>query len=82
MNPSLSNLSPFDVAVLLDKAIILNGMLVNGSPEEKARAKELWIPLEKEILLNINVDAMEMAKRELALDNEMVEINHFSLFEC
>lgn len=82
MNPSLSTLSPFDVAVLLDKAIILNGMLVNGSPKEKARAKELWIPLEKEILLHINEDAMEMAKRELTLDNEMVEVNHFSLFDC
>jgi len=37
LNPSLSNLSPFGVAVLLDKAIILNGMLVNGSPDEKGR---------------------------------------------
>lgn len=37
----------FDKAVLMEKAIILNGLIANGNKEERKRAK---IQFEKEIL--------------------------------
>jgi len=37
----------FDKAVLLEKAIILNGLIANGDKEERKRAK---IQFEKEVL--------------------------------
>ena len=40
----------FDKAVLLEKAIILNGLLANGSSIEKKHAKEEWKKLSVELI--------------------------------
>ena len=80
MDATITGLNSFDVAVLLEKAILLNGMLVHGTPEQKEFAKAEWSNLEKTIRMHINVDACEMAKRELALEHENIELQHFELF--
>lgn len=81
MNPTINGLNSLDVAVLLEKAILLNGMLVHGTPEQKLYAKQEWLSLETEIKLHINVDACEMAKRELALDHDSINLQMFD-FIC
>lgn len=48
----------FDKTVLLEKAIILNGMMVNGSSVEKRYAKKEWEKLKpdfQEVLPNVNI---------------------------
>lgn len=77
MEPAIKGLNSFDVGVLLEKAIILNGMLVHGTEEQKAYAKKEWISLEPQIKLHINCDATEMAKRELALEHDSIELSMF-----
>lgn len=81
MNPTINGLNSLDVAVLLEKAILLNGMLVHGTPEQKLYAKQQWMPLETEIKQHINIDACEMAKRELALDHDSINLEMFD-FVC
>ncbi|MEX3624917.1 hypothetical protein [Viridibacillus arvi] len=81
MQPTINDLTTFDAAVLLEKAILLNGMLANGTPQQKAKAKQFWEQLENDIRLHVNAPAFEMAKRELALDHENLEVEHFSLFD-
>lgn len=71
MNPTINGLNSFDVAVLLEKATLLNGMLVRGTDQQKEYAKQEWLALEPQIKLHINVDAIEMAKRELALEHDI-----------
>lgn len=69
------NLKSIDVAVLLEKATLLNGMLVHGTKEQKKLAKEAWVQLEAEIRLHVPLEAMEIAKRELALDYDNITLN-------
>lgn len=80
MEPTINGINSFDAAVMLEKAILLNGMLVHGTPEQKLEAKKLWAVLQPQILLHINVDAFEMAKRELALEHESLDLQTINLF--
>lgn len=79
MQPKITGFTKFDAAVLLEKAILLNGMLVKGTPEQKAYAKKKWELLEPQIKMYTNVDACEMAKRELALEHDTIDFKMFDL---
>lgn len=70
MQPSLNGLTSLDAAVLMERAILLNGMLQHGTQEQKVYAKSEWFKLETQLLQHINQDAIEMAKREMVLDHE------------
>lgn len=74
---NVKHLNALDTAVLLEKATLLNGMLVHGTPEQKKEAHKEWEKLEKEIRLIIPVEAFEMAKRELALDHDNITLSMF-----
>lgn len=74
MDAKITGLTPLDVAVLLEKSILLNGMLLHGDKEQKTYAKKEWETLEPQIRSYINPDAFELAKRELALDHDNVEL--------
>ncbi|WP_338657016.1 hypothetical protein V6B14_22710 (plasmid) [Sporosarcina psychrophila] len=80
MEPTITGINSFDVAVLLEKATLLNGMLVHGTPEQKSFAKKEWTILEPQIRMHINVDACEMAKRELALEHESLDLQTINSF--
>ncbi|MER2005928.1 MAG: hypothetical protein ABS939_00630 [Psychrobacillus sp.] len=73
----LKNLNALDTAVLLEKATLLNGMLVHGTPEQKKLAKKQWEQLETDIRLHVPLEAFEMAKRELALDHDNLTLDMF-----
>lgn len=81
MRPTTNGVNSFDAAVLLEKAILLNGMLAHGTPEQKVYAKSAWNTLSATINQHTNVDACEMAKRELALDHENIDL-HTLNFAC
>lgn len=74
MDAKITGLTPLDVAVLLEKAILLNGMILHGDKEQKAYAKQEWVTLEPHIQSHINLDAFELAKRELALENDGIDL--------
>ncbi|MBO0587593.1 MULTISPECIES: hypothetical protein [unclassified Sporosarcina] len=80
MEPTITGINSFDAAVMLEKAILLNGMLVHGTHEQKSFAKKEWATLEPRIRLHINVDATEMAKRELALEHESLDLQTIEYF--
>ncbi|MCG3087270.1 hypothetical protein [Sporosarcina cyprini] len=79
MQPMINGLTKFDVAVLLEKAVLLNGMLVHGTPEQKEYAKKEWELLEQQIKVHTNLDADEMTKRELALEHDTIDLKMFDL---
>lgn len=72
MEGTITGINSFDAAVMLEKAILLNGLLVHGTPEQKSFAKKEWTILEPQIRMHINVNACEMAKRELAFECKLV----------
>lgn len=74
MDAKVTGLTPLDVAVLLEKAILLNGMLLHGDKEQKLYAKKEWEQLEPQIRSHINLDAFELAKRELAMSHDDLDI--------
>lgn len=69
-NPNISNLNQLDTAILIEKLIVLNGMLQYGTKEEKARAKKEIIPLQQQALQAVNPAAIEQAKYEMNLSKE------------
>ncbi|MFA8440098.1 hypothetical protein [Pueribacillus sp. YX66] len=77
MKPEVKGLTSLDAAVLMEKMIILNGMLVHGTEEEKQRATEEWNKLEPIISRHLNCDAFEMAKRELMLEDDRLTPSSF-----
>lgn len=68
--PNISNLNQLDTAILIEKLIVLNGMLQYGTKEEKARAKKEIIPLQQQALQAVNPAAIEQAKYEMNLSEE------------
>lgn len=74
-----NNLKAIDVAVLLEKAVLLNGMLLHGTPENKKFAKKEWEYLEQEIINHVPSAAFETAKRELGIEQEIGSLALFDL---
>ncbi|MEK4487891.1 hypothetical protein MHH81_20500 [Psychrobacillus sp. FSL H8-0484] len=70
MQPKITGLTSLDAAVLMEKAILLNGMILHGTAEQKAYAKEEFPKLSSVIRKHINLEAQEIAKRELALEHD------------
>jgi hypothetical protein len=78
--PTIEGLSSLDAAVLMEKMIILNGMLAHGTKEENEVAKVEWEKLEKLIAQYINLEAIEEAKLELGFAVEDIENCKFNSF--
>ncbi|MED4728674.1 hypothetical protein P9597_11045 [Aneurinibacillus migulanus] len=68
--PTVTDLSQLDVAVLLEKQILILGMLRNGTPEEKKRAREEAAYLQETVARHINGAARAEARRRLNLPAE------------
>jgi hypothetical protein len=68
--PQLKGLTQLDTAVLLQKMIVLNGMLNYGSPEEIEKAKKELKFMETDIQKSINLAALQQAKYELNISDE------------
>ncbi|WP_066297814.1 hypothetical protein [Bacillus sp. FJAT-29937] len=74
MKPTINGLNQLDTAVMLQKMIVLNGMLNYGTEEEKQKAKLELKVLYPEIGSAINLDAIEQAKYELNISDEELTI--------
>jgi len=78
----ISNLNQLDAAVLIEKFIVLNGMLLHGTKEEKAQAKAMLEPLQKQALEAINSEAIKQAKFEMNVsDKDLSFSNVVTLFK-
>lgn len=67
--PDMKGLDQLDTAVLLQKMIVINGMINYGSKEQKEKGKVEFKRLEPLILNSVNLAALEQAKFELNITN-------------
>ncbi|MED3554203.1 hypothetical protein [Cytobacillus praedii] len=79
MKPNITGLNQLDTAVLMQKMIVLNGMLLYGTDEEKQIARVELKSTHPEIISVINLEAIEQAKYELNISNEELSIANKSL---
>lgn len=79
MKPNITGLNQLDTAVLMQKMIVLNGMLLYGTDEEKQIARAELKSTHPEIISVINLEAIEQAKYELNISNEELSIANMSL---
>lgn len=56
----------FELAVLLEKYSLVNGMLANGSPEQKKQAKKELQLLQKEVSPFLTPELIHAAQLELS----------------
>ncbi|MFE4524904.1 hypothetical protein ACFRCQ_22825 [Cytobacillus firmus] len=61
----MKGLDQLDTAVLLQKMIVINGMINYGTKEQKEKGKMEFKKLEPLILNSVNLAALEQAKFEL-----------------
>lgn len=67
--PDMKGLDQLDTAVLLQKMIVINGMINYGTKEQKEKGKMEFKKLEPLILNSVNLAALEQAKFELNITN-------------
>ncbi|MBN8203886.1 hypothetical protein LG291_25095 (plasmid) [Cytobacillus firmus] len=67
--PDMNGLDQLDTAVLLQKMIVINGMINYGNKEQKEKGKVEFKKLEPLILNSVNLAALEQAKFELNITN-------------
>lgn len=67
--PDMKGLDQLDTAVLLQKMIVINGMINYGTKEQKEKGKMEFKKLEPLILNSVNLAALEQAKYELNITN-------------
>ncbi|MBG9590201.1 hypothetical protein [Cytobacillus firmus] len=67
--PDMKGLDQLDTAVLLQKMIVINGMINYGTKEQKERGKMEFKQIEPLILNSVNLAAFEQAKFELNITN-------------
>lgn len=67
--PNMQGLDQLDTAVLLQKMIVINGMINYGTKEQKEKGKMEFKKLEPLILNSVNLAALEQAKYELNITN-------------
>ncbi len=65
----MNGLDQLDTAVLLQKMIVINGMINYGNKEQKEKGKVEFKKLEPLILNSVNLAALEQAKFELNITN-------------
>lgn len=65
----MKGLDQLDTAVLLQKMIVINGMINYGTKEQKEKGKMEFKKLEPLILNSVNLAALEQAKYELNITN-------------
>ncbi|MED4404223.1 hypothetical protein [Metabacillus fastidiosus] len=70
--PNIQGLDQLDTAVLLQKMVVLNGMLHYGTAEEKLRARMEFKQLQPIMNRALNLAAMEQAKQELSVSEEEI----------
>ncbi len=73
--PTIKNLNQLDTAVLLEKYIILNGLLHYGSSKQKLLAKEELATMQKEIMEQVNLPSIAKAMVELGVDIKQMKEN-------
>lgn len=79
--PDFQDLDQLDTAVLLQKMVVLNGILHYGTEEEKEKAVEELKKIEPVIQKAVNVAAFTQAKYELNIsDEELAFATPFRLF--
>ena len=67
--PDMKGLDQLDTAVLLQKMIVINGMINYGTKEQKEKGRMEFKKLEPLILDSVNLAAIEQAKFELNITN-------------
>lgn len=70
MENTQNQLNQLDTAILLEKLIVVNGMLQYGTKEEKTFAKREIVQLQRLALQAINPGALEQAKYEMNISDE------------
>ncbi|MFS0557462.1 hypothetical protein [Brevibacillus sp. 179-C9.3 HS] len=73
-NPTITGLNQLDVAVLLEKYVLILGMVHFGSVEERAKAREELKALLPIVSVHVNAAAFQEATRILELGSEEIEI--------
>lgn len=67
--PDMTGLDQLDTAVILQKMIVINGMINYGTKEQKEKGKLEFKKLKPLILKSVNLAALEQAKFELNITN-------------
>lgn len=70
MEKPQNQLNQLDTAILLEKLIVVNGMLQYGTKEEKTFAKKEIVQLQRQVLQAINPAVIEQAKYEMNITDE------------
>lgn len=73
LQPTIEELHELDAAVLLQKITTVLGMIQNGTPEQKERAKKELEILQEEIQTYVNQDAFLQARRNLGISDEEMQ---------
>ncbi|WP_047153664.1 hypothetical protein [Aneurinibacillus tyrosinisolvens] len=78
--PTVTDLNQLDIAILLEKQILVLGKLRNGTPEEKVQAQKEAEELQEAIRGHVNSAAFVEARKRLGLPAE-TDPNSISFLE-
>lgn len=68
--PTLANLNQLETAILMEKYILILGMIHYGTDQQKEQAKKELSTLDDTFYLYVNAAAMELANRRLQWTEE------------
>ena len=70
MKPTIEGLNQLDVAILMEKYILLLGMINYGTKEQKRMARKEFQKIDSYIHNHVNAAAFELANRRLQFTEE------------
>ncbi|WP_419879643.1 hypothetical protein [Brevibacillus centrosporus] len=74
LKPTITGLNQLDVAVLMEKYVMILGMLHFGKAEEKTEAKRKLLEMQQVVCSHVTPAAFEEAVRRLELTSEEIRV--------
>lgn len=72
-NPTVEGLNQLELAVLMEKYILLLGMINYGTKEQKKKARKEFREIDSYIHNHVNAAAFDLANRRLQFTEEELE---------